>query len=127
MSIPRLTHYELELMDVLWKNGEGTVQSVCDELQRPLAYTTVMTTMRLLHSKKKVLKRVKQGRAHVYEPVVSRDEVSRSVLGDLKDVLFADQLPSLMLGMLQDGKFSKEDLQTLENALRKVKQRGSKS
>jgi predicted transcriptional regulator len=74
-----------------------------------------------------VLKRVKQGRAHVYEPVVSRDEVSRSVLGDLKDVLFADQLPSLMLGMLQDGKFSKEDLQTLENALRKVKQRGSKS
>ena len=46
-------------MDVLWQQGEGTVQEVCDQLGRPLAYTTVMTTLRLLHSKKKVLKRVK--------------------------------------------------------------------
>ena len=124
MTPPRLTRYELELMDVLWQKGEGTVQEVCDELKRPLAYTTVMTTLGLLHSKKKVLKRTKRGRAHVYKPVVSRDEVGRAVISDLRDVLFADQLPMLMLGLLEDGKFSQDDVKALKEALRKVEKQG---
>lgn len=111
-------------MDVLWQKGEATVQQVCDELKRPLAYTTVMTTLSLLHSKKKVLKRVKRGRAHVYQPAVSRDEVSRAVIGDLRTVLFADRLPMLMLGLLEDGTFSQEDVKALKAALRKVEAQG---
>lgn len=124
MKTPRLTRCELELMDVLWQKGEATVQEVCDELRRPLAYTTVMTTLSLLHSKKNVLKRVKRGRAHVYQPVVSRDEVSRAVLSDLRDVLFADQLPMLVLGLLEDGQFSQDDVQALKAAIHKVEQQG---
>lgn len=124
MAFPRLTRCELELMDVLWQKGEATVQEVCDELTRPLAYTTVMTTLGLLHSKKKVLKRVKRGRAHVYQPIISRDEVSRAVLTDLRDVLFADQLPMLVLGLLEDGKFSHDDVQALKAAIRKVEAEG---
>jgi predicted transcriptional regulator len=124
MAFPRLTRCELELMDVLWQKGEATVQEVCDELTRPLAYTTVMTTLGLLHSKKKVLKRVKRGRAHVYQPIISRDEVSRAVLTDLRDVLFADQLPMLVLGLLEDGKFSQADVQALKAAIRKVEAEG---
>jgi len=120
MKSPHLTRYELELLNVLWKKGEGTVQEVCDELQRPLAYTTVMTTLRLLHSKKKVLKRIKRGRAHVYQPTVSRDEVSRSVICDFQEMLFADRLPTLMLGLLEDGKFSVDDVKALKSALRRV-------
>ena len=124
MTPPRLTRYELELMDVLWQIGEGTVQVVCKELKRPLAYTTVMTTLGLLHSKKKVLKRVKRGRAHVYQPIVSRDEISRAVISDLRDVLFCDRLPMLLLGLLEDGKFSPEDVKALKAALRKVELQG---
>jgi BlaI family transcriptional regulator, penicillinase repressor len=124
MSLPRLTRYELELMDVVWQKGEATVQEVCDELKRPLAYTTVMTTLGLLHSKKKVLKRLKRGRAHVYKPVVSREEVSRAVISDLKDGLFADRIPMLMLGLLEDGKFTQEDVKALKEALAKVEKRG---
>jgi BlaI family penicillinase repressor len=125
MELHRLTRYELELMGVLWKLGEGTVQDVCNQLGRPLAYTTVMTTLRLLHSKKKVLKRVKRGRAHVYQPMVSRDDVSRSVIRDLQSVLFADRLPTLMLGLLENGQFSQADVDTLRAALEKVEQRES--
>ncbi|HTI52373.1 MAG TPA: BlaI/MecI/CopY family transcriptional regulator, partial [Planctomycetaceae bacterium] len=44
----RLTRYELEIMDIVWRSGEVTVQAVCDSLTRPLAYTSVMTTMTLL-------------------------------------------------------------------------------
>ena len=124
MKLPRLTLYELELMDVLWRRGDGTVQQVCDELTRPLAYTTVSTTLNLLHTKKKVLKRVKQGRAHVYRPAVSRDEVSQAVITDLRNVLFGDRIPTLMLGMLEDGKFSAADVQALRAALYKVESQG---
>jgi BlaI family penicillinase repressor len=122
MMHPRLTRYELELMDVLWRLGEGTVQDVCDALERPLAYTTVMTTLRLLHSKKKVLKRVKRGRAHVYQPIVSRDEVSRSVMSDLQSVLFREQLPTLVLGLLEDGTFTHDDIKSLKAAIRNVEE-----
>lgn len=124
MKTPRLTRCELELMDVLWQKGEATVQEVCNELRRPLAYTTVMTTLSILHSKKNVLKRIKRGRAHVYQPLVSRDEVSRAVLCDLRDVLFADQLPTLVLGLLEDGQFSQDDVQALKAAIHKVEQQG---
>jgi predicted transcriptional regulator len=123
MELSRLTRYELELMDVLWQRGEGTVQEVCDQLGRPLAYTTVMTTLRLLHSKKKVLKRVKRGRAHVYQPIVSRDDVSSSVLRDLQAVLFGDRLPTLMLGLLENGQFSPDDVDALKAALKNVESR----
>jgi predicted transcriptional regulator len=120
MELSRLTRYELELMDVLWQRGEGTVQEVCDQLGRPLAYTTVMTTLRMLHSKKKVLKRVKRGRAHVYQPVVSREDVSRSVIRDLQTVLFSDRLPTLMLGLLENGQFSPADVDALKEALARL-------
>jgi predicted transcriptional regulator len=120
MKSPRLTRYELELMDVLWQRGEGTVQQVCDELKRPLAYTTVMTTLSLLHSNKKVLNRTKRGRAHVYQPTVTREQISRAVIRDLQDVLFADRRPTLMLGLMEGNKFSQDDVKTLKAALRKV-------
>src|SRR3954470_10477257 len=123
MELHRLTRYELELMGVLWRLGEGTVQDVCDQLGRPLAYTTGMTTLRLLPGKQQGLKRVKCGGAHVYQPIVTRDEVSRSVIRDLQSVLFADRLPTLMLGLLENGKFSPADLDALKAALENVEQR----
>ena len=113
----------LRTLDVLWQRGEGTVQDVCDQLGRPLAYTTVMTTLRLLHSKKKVLKRVKRGRAHVHQPVVSRDDVSSSVICDMKTVLFGDRLPTLVLGLLENGRFSPAEINELKTALKNVENR----
>lgn len=107
-------------MNVLWNRGSGTVQDVCDSLERPLAYTTVMTTLRLLEQKKKVLERVKQSRAYVYRPIVTREEVSRSVLSDLRDVLFGGQLPSLVLNMLSEDEISTEDVAAIREALAKV-------
>lgn len=118
-----MTHYELELMDVLWKKGEATVQDVCDALPRALAYTTVMTTLNHLYAKKKVLQRVKRGRAFVYLPKMSREEMSATVLEDLQPVLFGDALPSLVLGMLSRRRLSEADISALKAALRDVEER----
>lgn len=119
----RLTRYELELMNVLWDMGEGTVQNVCDALDRDLAYTTVMTTLNLLQSKKSVLERVKKGRAYVYRPAVSREFMSKTVLDDLTPVLFQKALPSLVLGMLSREKLEEEDINALKAALEKVERK----
>lgn len=127
MARPRLTRNELELMDVLWRLGEGTVQDVCDSLERDLAYTTVMTTLRILHSKKRVLTREKRGKAHVYRTLVSREEVSHSILADLKPILFRDHLPKLMLNLIEEDEFTAEDLQTLKDALEGITSRSKES
>ena len=118
----RLTRYELELMDVLWTLGHGTVQDVCDKLVRNLAYTTVMTTLNLLATRKKVLSREKQGRAYVYRPIVTRDEVCRSVLSDLKAVLFGNQLSSLVLNLMADDEANETDAEILRDALRRLEE-----
>lgn len=118
----RLTRYELELMDVLWTLGHGTVQDVCDKLVRNLAYTTVMTTLNLLAARKKVLSREKQGRAYVYRPIVTRDEVCRSVLSDLKAVLFGNQLSSLVLNLMADDEANETDAEILRDALRRLEE-----
>jgi len=63
-----LGHLESRVMDVLWARGESSVRDVADQLERPLAYTTVMTTLDRLF-KKGVLARRKTDRAFVYSPV----------------------------------------------------------
>lgn len=116
----RLTRYELELMNVLWTIGEGTVQDVCDNLTRELAYTTVMTTLNLLATRKNVLSRTKDGRAYVYKPLVSRDEVSRSILSDLKSVLFGNRLPSMVLNLMAEEEADEKTADVLRDALKKL-------
>ncbi len=116
----RLTRYELELMNVLWTIGEGTVQDVCDNLTRELAYTTVMTTLNLLATRKNVLSRTKDGRAYVYKPLVSRDEVSRSILSDLKSVLFGNRLPTMVLNLMAEDEADQKTADVLRDALKKL-------
>jgi len=74
-----LTAAELRIMDVLWLKGLGTVQSILDSLsEKPaLAYNSVLTTIRVLE-RKGYIKHSKDGRAHVYAPLVAREEASRS-------------------------------------------------
>jgi BlaI family penicillinase repressor len=119
----KLTRYELELMDVLWSIERGTVQDVCDNLNRDLAYTTVMTTLNLLANRKKVLAREKQGRAFVYRPLVTREDVSRSILSDLKHVLFGNRLPAMVLRMMAENETDEQDVKILREALKKLEKR----
>lgn len=120
MTEYRLTRYELQLMDVLWTIGQGSVQDVCDRLDRELAYTTVMTTLNLLVTRKGVLSREKQGRAFVYSPLVSREDVSRSILSDLKAVLFGNRLPKLVLSLMEESEVSERDTEILKEAIQKL-------
>lgn len=116
----RLTVYELELMDVLWEMGEGTVQDVCDSHGRDLAYTTVMTSLNILCAKKNVVTRQKQGRAFVYRPTVSREQMSKIVLNELSPILFKGHLPSLIVDLLATATLENDDINALKDAIERI-------
>src|SRR5467141_2762004 len=79
LSLGRL---EFDLMQILWARGESNVRDVVQRLGRPLAYTTVMTTLDRLY-KKGLLNRRKSERAFLYTPRLSRWEWEHKRAGDL--------------------------------------------
>jgi BlaI family transcriptional regulator, penicillinase repressor len=96
-----LTEAELRIMDVLWRKGSGTVQQVLDWLPSPLAYNSILTTIRILEKKGHV-KHAKDGRAHVYEPVIGREEATRSEIRHLVSRFFRNSHEALVLNILRD-------------------------
>jgi predicted transcriptional regulator len=111
-----LTEAELRIMDVLWLKGSGTVQQVLDWLPSALAYNSVLTTIRILE-KKGHLKHVKDGRAHIYEPVMGREEATRSEIRHLVSRFFRNSHEALVLNILQDEAIDATDLQRLREML----------
>lgn len=75
---------EQDVMDAVWRLGESTVRDVHAVLagERDIAYTTVMTTMTRL-SAKRLLERDTSGLAHVYRPLVAREDYARSTVGSV--------------------------------------------
>ncbi|MEX0587018.1 MAG: BlaI/MecI/CopY family transcriptional regulator [Pirellulales bacterium] len=112
-----MTKCELEVMQVVWDRGQATVQEVVDALDRSLAYTTVLTTLKILHKKRGVLRRKKHGRAHVYIPAVSCETVQRSMLGELRRRLFGNSMKSLVLNLLDQQELSQTDIDEVKSAI----------
>jgi len=98
-----LTEAELRLMDVLWQKGSATVQQVLDALpEKPaLAYNSVLTTIRVLENKG-YLEHVKNGRAHIYKPLMEREEATRSEIRHLVGRFFKNSHELLVLNVLED-------------------------
>lgn len=113
-----LTEAELRIMDVLWRKGQATVQQVLDALPAPpaLAYNSVLTTIRVLESKGYV-KHVKDGRAHVYQPLVERQEASRSEIRHLVSRFFRDSHELLVLNILEERGIEESELQRVRELL----------
>jgi len=113
---PTLTDAELRIMDVLWRRGSGTVQQVMDGLRPNLAYNTILTTIRILE-RKGYVKHVKDGRAYLYEPLVGRQEASRSAIRHLVGRFFRDSHEALILNILQNENIDAEELKRLRGLL----------
>lgn len=112
-----LTEAELRIMEVLWRKGSGTVQQVMDWLPSPLAYNSVLTTIRILE-KKGHLKHVKDGRAHVFEPIIGRDEAQRSEIRHLVSRFFRNSHEALVLHILQGEAIDAGQLDRLREMLK---------
>ncbi len=113
-----LTEAELRVMNVLWERGSGTVQQVLDSLvSKPaLAYNSVLTTIRILE-RKGYLKHIKDGRAHVFAPIVRHDEATRSEIRHLVSRFFKNSHEDLVLNILEDQGIEPEELARLRKML----------
>ena len=115
-----LTEAELRIMEVLWAQGPGTVQQVLDWLppKPPLAYNSVLTTVRILE-RKGYVEHVKDGRAHVYKPVLERKDATRSEIRHLVSRFFRDSHEELVLNILEDRGLEAEELEQLRKILQR--------
>lgn len=113
-----LTEAELRLMEILWTKGASTVHQVLQALpaQPTLAYNSVLTTIRILE-KKGYVQHSKDGRAHVYAPLVGRQEATRSAVRSLVNRFFQNSHELLVLNLLEDKSINAEELKRLNNLL----------
>jgi len=111
-----LTPLELEIMHVLWNEGPSNVQTVQQNLERELAYTTVQTMLNILHRKGKV-KRTLKDRAYYYQPVVSRSLVVGNHVSDLIERLFAGSAESLVMSLVETKHLTPKKLAQLQKLI----------
>lgn len=109
-----LTEAELRLMDVLWEKERATVAEVTAALPPPpIAYNSVLTTMRILEQKGYVAHE-EAGRAFVYRPLVPREAAAQNAVGHLLSRFFENSSASLALRLIEAERPSDDELARLK-------------
>jgi predicted transcriptional regulator len=121
------TELELEILKVLWQQAPRPVREIrlaLAEQGRDLAHTTVITTLNVMVGKKYV-KRTMQGNACLFEPRISREQVSTRMLGDLVDRVFDGSAAAVMLRLFDCADVRPEDLKELRQIIKQKSQEKS--
>ena len=120
-SSATLTPQELELMKIVWQKGQATVRDVYETLleHRKIAYTTVMTMMRVLE-KKGYVKTHRVNRAFVYQPARPQRQVVRSMVREFVDRVFNGSAQPLLVHLVEDRRLSPGELEELERLIREA-------
>jgi len=121
---PTLTEAELRLMEVLWQTGPATVHQLLEGLpnQFALAYNSVLTTVRILE-KKGYVQHVKEGRAHVYAPLVGKQEATRFEIKNLVGRFFKNSHELLVLNILEDKSIDADELNRLGELMQQQREK----
>jgi BlaI family transcriptional regulator, penicillinase repressor len=121
VSSPKLTRFELQIMDVLWSTGPVSVREIQEALPaatRP-AYTTVQTIVGRLENKKAVRRVKKIGNAYIFEAQITRSTAMRRVIDELLS-FFGGRTQPVVAHLIEAGKLTLEDVQEAERTLRKL-------
>jgi predicted transcriptional regulator len=116
-----LTQAELRLMRVLWARGESTVADMVTATsdEGSLAYTSVLTTIRVLESKGYVTHR-QEGRAFLYSSSIGEHEAGRSEVRHVLQRFFGNSRERLLLSLLGDEEITPEELKRLKEAITEI-------
>ncbi len=112
-----LTDHELRLMEILWAKGQATVSEVTAALlPPPLAYNTVLSTMRTLEQKGYVGHK-ETGRAFTYRPLIDRSEAAQSAVSHVMARFFKNSPNALALTLLDDVPLREADRKAIRELL----------
>jgi BlaI family transcriptional regulator, penicillinase repressor len=118
LRTPRISAFELQLLEKLWVLGPCSVREVHESLperDRP-AYTTVQTMIYRLEEKGAARRIKKIGNAHIFQAVVTRKAVHRRLIGDLLN-LFGGSSAPVVSHLVETGKLTLSDVRELEKRL----------
>jgi predicted transcriptional regulator len=112
-----LTKAELRIMRALWNVNRATVADLAAVLgDPPLAYTTVLTMLRILEQKGFVSHDI-EGRAHVYQPRVKERDAAKAALGEVVASFFKGKKTALALSLMSEERPSKEEIARLKEMI----------
>src|ERR1700688_1123510 len=117
---PTLTEHELEIMKIVWAREVATVRDVYEALleRRKIAYTTVMTMMKILEQKKYLLK-TQEDRAYIYRPAKPKNQVIKGMVREFVNRVFNGSAEPLLVHLIEDRRRSEKDLDELARMIRK--------
>jgi BlaI family penicillinase repressor len=118
MVHPRVTKFELQLLQKLWQLGRASVREIQESLpeaDRP-AYTTVQTMIYRLEEKGVVKRFKKIGNANVFEAILTRKAAYRQLIGDFLD-LFGGSAEPVVAHLIETGKLTLNDIKAMERTL----------
>lgn len=105
-----LTKAEVRAMNILWDMGQATVNEIMERIPEPKpAYTTILTVMQVLTSKK-IVGAQRRGKANVFRPLISREQYVDGFMEETRNTLFKGSLKNLLLYFARKEKISKEEL-----------------
>ena len=121
MRLPKLTKFEMAIMEALWTLGPASVREIQEALpekDRP-AYTTVQTMVYRLEAKKAIRRVKKIGNAHIFEAVISRGAAQRRLIDDLL-AFFGGRSQPVVAHLVESGKLTLDDVKEAEQLLKKL-------
>src|SRR5215831_14559715 len=109
-----LTGQELEIMKIVWQRESVTVRDVYEELlqHRKVAYTTVMTMMKILEQKR-FLKKSEAERAYQYRPAQPQRQVIGAMVKDFINRVFNGSAEPLLVHLVEDKHLTQQDLEEI--------------
>ena len=112
-----LSEREQEVMNIIWELRNCCVEDVLQRFPEPKpAYTTVQTFMRILEQKEYLAHR-REGKKHIFYPLVEKAEYTRWSLKHMKDNLFGGSAKSLLNTFIRDNELSGSDISDLMELL----------
>lgn len=118
------TESELEILQILWKNGTATVRDVHEELGqlKDVGYTTTLKLMQIMHEKG-LVKRDESMRTHIYQAAVNKEKTQKHLLSKMIDSLFGGSSTQLVLQALGSGeqKVSAAELEEIQKLIENLK------
>jgi BlaI family penicillinase repressor len=117
-SMVHLSQTQLDLMRVLWREGEADTSTVCEGLEKTLAYTTVATLLKRLE-KRGLVETRQVARKFIYIPLVSEDEVMTSMVSNMIGTLFKGDSSALVSHLIKEDEINRDDLEKITQMIKK--------
>lgn len=118
MKNKKPTKSELEILSVLWENGESTVREVFEaiNLQRKSSYTTVLKMLQIMHEKN-LVERNEENKAHVYRAKVKQNETGKQMLNEVMNKVFGGSALKLVQQVLENEVTSADEMKAIREMI----------